>query len=191
MSERQTLIVTAQAPPSLCWQADSLASGAQWQLKSILFTLSNLDCSICTCAPVTYWLGGFGNVTSPLQPQLSSSPGPLLTLTLKSRLQGYHLGAFWSGAKLYIPNTTGNFPQAGQPTDPIPLTLRIHRGLAPEPSVGTKIRGCSHPRISPPNPQVPHSQIQPTRDRKHRTWSMVGWIHGPEPTDMKGPLYSL
>ena len=29
------------------------------------------------CAPVPYWLGDFGNVTSPLQPQLSSSPGPL------------------------------------------------------------------------------------------------------------------
>lgn len=77
MSERQTLIVMAQAPPSLCWQAGSLASGTQWQLKSVLFTPSNLDYSICTCAPVPYWLGGFGNVTSPLQPQLSSSPGPL------------------------------------------------------------------------------------------------------------------
>lgn len=32
--------------------------------------------------------------------------------------------------------------------------------------------------VSPLYPCVPHLQIQPITDCKHRTWSVVGWIHG-------------
>lgn len=37
----------------------------------VLSTLSNLDCSMYTFIAATYWLGGLGNVTAPVQPQLS------------------------------------------------------------------------------------------------------------------------